>query len=170
MYLNGSEVMDIGTKEPKTKIAQGVQQLIKIIYTNLKMLNVDFTEAHITKIIKSQDDVLFKDKMHEVEIEVLNKIQRNTANHDRTTIKNLIDYFYERPYGWYQSAVLCIIAKLYKRNKISLKRDNNILNDKEALEALLKSNQYANTIIEPEEEIQNTQVKKVKGLLSGIFQ
>lgn len=169
MYLNGSEVTDIGTKEPKTKITQGVQQLIKTIYTNLKMLNADFTEAHITKIIKSQDDVLFKDKMHEIEIEVLNKVQRNTANHDRTTIKNLIDHFYERPYGWYQAAVLCIIAKLYKRNKISLKRDNNNLNDKEALDALLKTNQYATTIIEPEEEIQNTQIKKLKDFYLEYF-
>ena len=38
MYLNGSEPTDIDSREPKTKITQGVQQLIKTIYTNLKML------------------------------------------------------------------------------------------------------------------------------------
>jgi hypothetical protein len=63
MYLNGSELTDIGSKEPKTKITQGVQQLIKTIYTNLKMLTVDFTEAHLQKIVQSQDDVLFKDTL-----------------------------------------------------------------------------------------------------------
>lgn len=169
MYLNGSELTDIGVKDPKTKITQGVQQLIKTIYTNLKMLTVDFTEAHIQKIVQSQDDVLFKDTLHEIEVEVLNRIQRNKASHERTTIKNLIDNFYARPYGWYQTAVLCIIAKLYKRNKISLKQDGNNLDDRAVLDALQKNNQYSNTILELEEEIQNTQIQKLKNFYQEYF-
>ena len=169
MFLNGSELTDISSKDPKTKITQGVQQLIKTIYTNLKMLTLDFTEGHLPKIIQSQDDVLFKDNLHEAELEVLNRIQRNKANHERTTIKNLIDSFYSRPYGWYQTAVLCLIAKLYKRNKISLKQDGNNLEDKGVLEALQKNNQYGNTIIELEEEIQNTQIQKLKSFYQEYF-
>ncbi|MCX6250332.1 MAG: BREX system P-loop protein BrxC [Bacteroidetes bacterium] len=169
MLLNGSDLTDIGSKDPKTKITQGVQQLIKTIYTNLKMLTVDFTEAHLQKIVQSQDDVLFKDTLHEVEIEILNRIQRNKASHERTTIKSLVDSFYARPYGWYQTAVLCIIAKLYKRNKISLKQDGNNLEDRSVLEALQRNNQYANTIIELEEEIQNTQIQKLKNFYQEYF-
>jgi hypothetical protein len=169
MYLNGSDLTDIGSKEPKTKITQGVQQLIKTIYTNLKMLTVDFTEEHLKRIIQSQDDVLFKDTLHEIEVEVLNRIQRNKANHERTTIKSLIDYFNARPYGWYQTAVLCIIAKLFKRNKISLKQDGNNLDDRAVLDALQKNNQYANTIIDLEEEIQNTQIQKLKNFYQEYF-
>lgn len=169
MFLNGSELTDIGSKEPKTKIIQGVQQLIKTIYTNLKMLTVEFTEAHLPKIVQSQDDVLFKDALQEVEVELLNRIQRNKASHERTTIKSLVDNFYARPYGWYQTAVLCIIAKLYKRNKISLKQDGNNLDDRSVLDALQKNNQYANSIIELEEEIQNTQVQKLKNFYQEYF-
>lgn len=169
MYLNGSELVDISSRDPKTKITLGIQQLIKTIYTNLKMLTVDFTEAHLPKIINSQDDVLFKDTLHEVEIEVINKIQRNKGNHERTTIKGLIDHFNARPYGWYQTAMLCIIAKLYKRNKISLKQDGSNLDDRFVLDALLKNNQYANTIIELEEEIQNSQIQKLKAFYQEYF-
>ena len=143
--------------------------LIKTIYTNLKMLTVDFTEAHLQKIVQSQDDVLFKDTLHEIEVEVLNRIQRNKASHERTTIKSLADNFFARPYGWYQTAVLCIIAKLYKRNKISLKQDGNNLDDRAVLDALQKNNQYANTIIELEEEIQNTQIQKLKNFYQEYF-
>jgi hypothetical protein len=169
MFLNGSELTDIGTRDPKTKITLGVQQLIKTIYTNLKMLTVDFTESHLQKLIQSQDDVLFKDTLHEIEIEVLNRIQRSNALHERTTTKSLIDHFAGRPYGWYQTAVLCIIAKLYKRNKISLKQDGNTLDDRNVLEALQKNNQYSNTIIELEEEIQNTQIQKLKNFYQEYF-
>ena len=169
LYLNGSELTDIGSKDPKTKITVGVQQLIKTIYTNLKMLTVDFTEAHLSKIVQSLDDVLFKDTLHEVEVEVLNRIQRNKTSHERTTIKNLVDNFNARPYGWYQTAVLCLIAKLYKRNKISLKQDGNNLDDRSVLEALQKNNQYTNTIIELEEEIQNSQIQKLKNFHQEYF-
>jgi hypothetical protein len=169
MYLNGSELSDITAKEPKTKITLGVQQLIKTIYTNLKMLTIDFTEAHLQKIIQSQDDVLFKDTLHESEVEIINRIQRNKANHERTTIKNLLDHFYARPYGWYQTAVLCLIGKLYKRNKISLKKDSSNLNDREVLEALQRNNQYGTTIIELEEEISNTQIQKLKNFQQEYF-
>jgi len=169
MYLNGSEVTDIGAKDPKTKVTQGVQQLIKTIYTNLKMLTVDFTEAHLSKIIQSQDDVLFKDTLHEIEMEVLSRIQRNKVNHERTTIKSLIDTFGARPYGWYQWAVLCIVAKLYKRNKVSVKQDGHSLDDRTVLSALQKNNQYANTIIELEEEIQGSQIQKLKSFYLEYF-
>ena len=169
MFLSGSELVDIGSRDPKTKITQGVQQLIKTIYTNLRMLTVDFTEAHLQKIVQSQDDVLFKDALQEMEVEVLNKIQRNKASNERTTIKNLIETFNARPYGWYQTAVLCIIAKLYKRNKISLKKDSNSLDDKAVLDALNKSNQFGNTIIELEEDIQNSQVQKLKSFYQEYF-
>ncbi len=81
----------------------------------------------------------------------------------------MIDAFYIRPYGWYQTAVLCIIAKLYKRNKISLKQDGNTLEDRGVLDALQKNNQYGNTIIELEEEIQNTQVQKLKNFYQEYF-
>lgn len=60
-------------------------------------------------------------------MEVLNRVQRNKVNHERTTIEIILDHFNARPYGWYQTAVLCIIAKLYKRSKISLKQDANTL-------------------------------------------
>jgi len=169
MFLNGSELTSIGSRDPKTKVSTGIQQLIKMIYPKLDMLPAAFTEAHIINIISSQDSLLFTDELHEIEVEVLNRIQRNKANHERTTIKNLLDYFNARPYGWYQAAVLCIIAKLYKRNKISLKQDSNSLDDKAVLESLQKNNQYGNTIIEMEEEIQNSQVQKLKSFYQEYF-
>ncbi|MBK9543665.1 MAG: hypothetical protein IPO49_15370 [Bacteroidetes bacterium] len=169
MYLNGSELIDISSKDPKTKITIGVQQLIKVIYTNLKMLTVDFTEDHLKKIIESKDDVLFKDNLHEVETEILNKISRNRNAHERSTTKNLLEFFTARPYGWYQTAILCIIAKLYKRNKISIRQDSNALNDTEVYEALSKNNQFANTIIELEEEISNSFIQKLKSFHQEYF-
>ena len=169
IYLNGSELVGIGTREPRTKVVVGVQQLIRTIYPKLDLLPTAYTENHLISIIGSNDSLLFTNELHEIEIEVLNRIQRNKLNHERTTIKNLLDFFSGRPYGWYQAAVLCIIAKLYKRNKINLKKDSNSLDDKATLDALQKNNQYGNTIIELEEEIQNSQLVKLKAFYQDYF-
>lgn len=169
IFLNGSELTSIGSRDPKTRIVTGVQLLIKMIYPKLDMLPAAFTEAHMAGIISSMDNLLFTDDLHETEVEVLNRIQRNKANHERTTIKNLLDYFNSRPYGWYQAAVLSIIAKLYKRNKINLKQDSNPLDDRLTLDALQKNNQYSNTLIELEEEIQNSQLVKLKSFYQDYF-
>lgn len=169
MYMNGSEITDIGSRDPKTKITVGVQQLIKVIYTNLKMLTVDFNEEHLKKIIDSRDNLLFTDTLSEVEIEIINRISRNKSAHERTTTKNLLDFFAARPYGWYQVAILCIIAKLYKRNKISIKQDSNILDGNAVLEALSRNNQFANTLIDLEEEISNPTIQKLKSFYQEYF-
>jgi hypothetical protein len=50
-----------------------------------------------------------------------------------------------------------------------LKQDANNLDDKAVLDALQKNNQYANTIIELEEEIQNTQIQKLKNFYQEYF-
>ena len=156
-------------KEPKNKITVGVQLLIKCIYTQLSMLSVNFTEDDKKKIIENRDDVLFKDELSIIEQEVLNRIARNKANHERTTTKSLLELFSARPYGWYQEAILCIIAKLYKRNKVSVKQDGNTLDDKTVLQVLSSNREYANTIIELEEEISNSQMKKVKDFYQDYF-
>lgn len=169
MFLSGSEVSNNASRDPKTKITAGVQLLIKTIYPKLDMLPCAFSEDDLVSIIISNDNLLFTDDLHAIEVEALNRIQRNKANHERTTIKSLLDYFYGRPYGWYQAAVLSIIAKLYKRNKISLKQDSNTLDDKAALEALQRNNQYGNTLIDLEEEIQNSQVQLLKNFYQDYF-
>jgi hypothetical protein len=169
MYMNGSELNGTTMKEPKNKVTVGVQILIKGIYTQLSMLAVNFTEDDKKKIIDNRDDVLFKDELSTVEQEVLNRIARNKANHERTTTKSLLEFFQARPYGWYQEAILCIIAKLYKRNKVSIKQDGNSLDDKTVLQVLSSNREYGNTIIELEEEISNSQVKKVKDFYQEYF-
>lgn len=169
MYLNGSEVIDISAQDPKYRITQGVQQLIRTTYQNLKMLNIEFAEEHVRKILSNNDDLLFNDTMSEIELEVLNRLIRNKAIHERTTIKILIEFFAARPYGWYQTAVLALIAKLYKRNKINLKSDGVLLDSQGVSNALQSNREYANTIIDIEEDISNSNVKKLKDFHQEYF-
>lgn len=162
MYFNGTALKDISNTNPKTRVSLGMQQLIRTIYPDLAMLPADYNEADLLKVIQTNDDILLKSDLHESEVTVLNRINLSRSNHDRTTIKSLIDHFSGGSYGWPQVAVLYIIAKLYKRNKISIKQDSNVLEGNAVLAALQKTPQYSSTIVDPEEEVDTTQLQKLK--------
>jgi len=162
IYLNGAELNDLNSKDPQIRINKALNQLIMVAYPNLKMLTTIFTEKQLEEIIYSQDSLLFSSVMHETEKEILDRITRNKLNSETTTIKILLDFFKTRPYGWYQTAVLCLLAKLYKRSKIALRHGVVVLESNAVLEALKKSNQYDKTAIDLEEIVDNTTLNKFK--------
>ena len=53
-------------------------------------------------------------------------IQRNSKDALRTTVKSLLEKFEKKPYGWYFAAVLCTLANLCARGKISVRVDGNL--------------------------------------------
>ncbi|OYT14479.1 MAG: hypothetical protein B7C24_18140 [Bacteroidetes bacterium 4572_77] len=163
VYMNGMKVQVAGISDGKTKLVNAFQLLVQQAYPNLKMLgDIVFTEDTIKGIIRSQQDDLFgtdDSTISPAESEVLNIIQRRKKQSDRTSLSDLKDYFGKRPNGWYQNAIWSIIAKLYKRGKIELRQDTNLLNDDAAINAFLNNRLYSNTIIEPQVDFDPKQVK-----------
>lgn len=68
---------------------------------------------------------------------------------ERPSIKSILDHFSHAPYGWYQMGILCILARLFVRNKIELYSNGNLLEKKEVLVKLKSNRDYVNTLIEP---------------------
>jgi predicted transcriptional regulator len=121
-----------------------------------------FSEDTFKQVIGSKADDLFKsddETMSEAESEILTIINRRKNQSDRTTLNDLKTIFAKKPYGWYQNAVWSIVAKLYKRGKIEIKKDSNVLDDMDVIQALLNSASYANTLLEPQAVIDQKLVK-----------
>lgn len=168
MYIFGNEVSST-TQNIKDRITQGLTELIGSAYTNLRMLQMEYTEESISKAMAQKDDLGLNADLSEAENEILSKLQRNKANHERTTVKSLLAVFRSRPYGWYNNAILSLIAGLCKRGKALIKRDGNVLNDSEVVSSLLNSRSYDNTIIEIEDVISPSQISRLKGLFQDYF-
>ncbi len=168
MYIMGSEVATT-SQDIKTRITQGLTELIGSVYTNLQMLQVDYTEDSISRAISTKDDLGLHTDLSEAENEIIGRLMRNKANHERTSVKSLISLFRSRPYGWYNNATLCLIAQLYKRGKVSLKSDGNVLSDSEVVKSLTNSRAYDNTIIEIEDVISPSQISALKRFYQDYF-
>ena len=102
-------------------------------------------------------------------MEIFNEIGRQQRMAVRTKVKDLVDHFKGNTYGWYETAILCIIVKLYKLDKISFRNNGQPVADRDLYNTLTNSMQQANTIVDIEEAITPAQVTKLKGQYKEFF-
>lgn len=173
VYMNGMMQEMSTSGDGKNKLVSAFQSLIKIAYPNLKMLGKAlFSEDTIKTIIRNKQDDLYggdDSTMSEAESEVLNIIQRRKKQSERTSLTDLRDYFSKRPYGWYQNAIWSITAKLYKRGKIEVKQDSNMLDNDDVLTAFTNNRLYGNTLLEPQIDVDPKLVKELANVYNDFF-
>jgi len=173
VYMNGMKQEMVSSSDGKNKLINAFQNLVRLAYPNLKMLgSAIYMEDSIKSIMKNTQDDLFgsDDKtMSEAESEVFNIVHRRKKQSERTSLSDLREFFSRRPYGWYQNAIWCIAARLYKRGMIEMRQDSNLLDDDDALNAFLNNRFYNNTLLEPQVDIDPRQVKALREVYSDFF-
>ncbi len=171
LFLNGS-ILEINGATPKNKVSNAFQELIRIAYPNLRMLDRIYKEDDLKNLILNQGDDFFKDSeetMTEAEHEVFNYINLKGQNHERVTTKSLLEYFTRRPYGWYQVGVLCVLAKLFVRNKVTIFNNSNELDKRELLRIINNNREFGNTIIDSVKAVSVEKVNKLKKFYREFF-
>lgn len=171
LYIGGQELTDIKSQDLKNRLTDGMKCLVEQVYTNLKMLAIDYDDAMLKSIINSSTSgVMFGTLEDDIcSTEIFNEIAKQKRMAVRTKIKDLIDIFRGGTYGWYETAILCIIAKLYKMDKISFRYNGAPVADRDIYTTLTNSNQQQNTIIDIEETIATSQISKLKSLYKEFF-
>lgn len=172
LFVAGSEI-EIGSENALTRLVRGFLELITRAYPNLRMLRgINYTENDIGKCLKFSEDSLFGNdvtSLAESEQEMLGYIQSNSRGGVRTTIKNLLERFGGKPYGWYYAAVLCTLASLCARGKIEARTDGNLLEDNDLDRALRNTHGHGNVVLEPQVEFTASQVRVLKEFYEDFF-
>ena len=173
VIINGSFIELSATTDGRMHVINGFQHLVKTCFPNLRMLGATvFSEETIKNTVRTKLDDLFKhdDKtMSEAEIEIISVIKRRKQQSDRTSLLDLRAAFSKKPFGWYQNALWTLVARLYKRGKIEIKKDANILENEEVLAALLNSAHYGNTLLEVQQDFDHKSVKELMKTYSEAF-
>ena len=173
VFINGTSQELGATSDGKTKVIKAFQILVKTVYPNLKMLgNQQYSEDTVRRIISSTQDDLFgtdDTTISEAENEILIVLDRRKKQSDRTSLNDLKNQFGMKPFGWYPNAVWSMVARLYKRGKIEMKQDSNLLEDNQVIDALLISSNYGNTLLEVQKDVDPKLIKELKTLYSEAF-
>lgn len=171
LYIGGNELTDIKSQDIKNRLNDAMKCLVEQVYTNLKMLTIEYDDAMLKSIINSTTSGTLFGNLSEDAccMEIFNEISKQQRMAVRTKVKDLVDYFKGNNYGWYETAILCIIAKLYKLDKISFRNNGQPVADRDLYNTLTNSTQQANTIVDIEEAITPAQVTKLKGQYKEFF-
>lgn len=171
LYMAGQELIDIRSSELKTRLNDGMTRLVEIVYPNLKMLTIEYDDSMLRGIINYNDNGGFpwEKEMDNCMVEILNWINRNKSLSIRTKAKDLVEYFKGNGYGWYETATLCILAKLYKMDKVLFRSNGSIVADRDLYANMTNSNQQTVLIVDIEETITNSQIAMLKNLYKEFF-
>jgi len=172
LIINAADV-DVSSEDGQTRVLKGFDHLIQTTYPNLRMLrDLPFNEADVGKHLRMVEDGLLANdatSLTEAEQELLAFIQSNARSGVRTTVKNLIERFERKNYGWYYAAILCNLALLSARGKVEIRQDSNTL-EAEALERSLRNtNAHATLVLEPQVEFTASQVRTLKEFFADFF-
>ena len=172
LVVAGGDI-EIGSEDAQTRVLRGFHELISRTYPNLSMLRgVTYAENDIAKFLKHSQQGLFGNdatSLAESEQELLAFIHSNDRGGVRTTLKNLLEKFERKPYGWYYAAVLCTLAKLCARGKIEVRTDGNLLEEGEIERALRNTHGHGNVVLEPQVEFTASQVRALKEFFEDFF-
>ncbi|PLC52819.1 hypothetical protein CR155_15515 [Pollutimonas nitritireducens] len=172
LIINASDV-DINSDDGQTRVLKGFYQLIETSYPNLRMLrDTAYTDTDIGKYLKQSQDALIGNdatSLTEAEQELLAFIQSNAKSGVRTTVKNLLEKFERKPYGWYYAAILCNLALLFARGKLEARQNSNPLEGDALEKALLNTNAHASLVLEPQVAFTASQVRHLKDFFADFF-
>ncbi|MBJ6802709.1 BREX system P-loop protein BrxC [Geomonas propionica] len=172
LLVAGADI-EIGSQDAQTRVLRGFYELISRAYPNLRMLRgINYTENDIAKYLKYSQEGLFGNdatSLAESEQELLAFIQSNNRGGVRTTLKNLLEKFERKPYGWYYAAVLCTLANLCARGKVEVRTDGNLLEEDELERALRNTHAHGNVVLEPQVEFTASQVRALKEFFEDFF-
>ncbi len=172
LFVAGNEI-ETASEDAQTRVIRGFHELIARAYPNLRMLRgIHYTENDIGKCLQYSEDGFFGNdvtSLPESEQEMLSFIQSNHRGGVRTTLKNLLERFERKPYGWYYAAVLCTLAKLCARGKVETRTDGNLLEDNELEKALRNTHGHGNVVLDPQVEFTASQIRTLKAFYEDFF-
>lgn len=173
ILMNGRKHEVSNTSDGKIKIINAFQDLIKLAYPSLRVLgSTVYSEETIKQTIKTKVNDLFgadDSTISEPESEILNFINRRKKQSDRTSLTDIKEQFVKKSYGWYPNAIWTMVARLYKRGKVDVRQNSNLLTEDEIYTSLINSKLQSNTLLEPQIEFDPKQVRALKEVYNGLF-
>lgn len=168
-----SKELEIKQEDAQSRVRVAFQSLIQHCYPNLRMLrDKRFNENDVRTALNSLREGLFGEEnmaLPEPEQELLSQVRSNQIGGVRTSIKQLLERFEKKPYGWSFYAILTQLANLYSRGKVELRRDSELLESGALLTLLTNTQAHGSILVEPQAEFSQAEVRRLKDFYEEMF-
>jgi hypothetical protein len=169
IYHNGKTI-EKTTNDVRKLIENIFNEIIPIVYTNIGMLNTQYSEKQIDLIIDGATDVFGKsdETLDAASQEINSFLIRAKNSSQNVTIQDIINRYSKKPYGWSQVGIQCTLAKIFARDLITITL-NGTLQDTIAAKATLQNSRSFIAIVKVATAIKDEDLKKAKEILSELF-
>ena len=178
VFSCGNKV-NIASREAKTVITEGLRYLVANLYSKLGYVQSVFKdEAQIMNALtRDTEQQNLLDPNHPnaaAHADLISYLADEARSHRRVSIRNLLEKFRVRPYGWDDFDILGILAEVINQGKAELRHHTEVINPKDPREkdlvkkltSKLGKEEY---LIRLTEEVNLATVKVARDLASDLF-
>ncbi|WP_285728067.1 BREX system P-loop protein BrxC [Psychromicrobium xiongbiense] len=150
--IHNASVLDVNSSDAQTRVSDGFQRVIAATYTNLGMLGGKaFTEQGLGGLVNPVEDALFEQSVLDVPgSDVLGQLEMRGKNHEQVTMRQLIDRYTAKPFGWDQWAVVAVVAYLAGQSKVEIQLNGKVLARTEITGALRNPQSHMAMVVAPQ--------------------
>ena len=178
VFACGNKV-NIASRDAKTVITEGLRYLVTNLYSKLGYVQSVFKdEAQImTAFTRDTEQQNLLDPNHPnaaAHADMISYLTDEVRSHRRVSIRNLLDKFRVRPYGWDDFDILGILAEVINQGKAELRHHTEVVNPKDPREKDLVKKLTSKVgkeeyLIRLTEEVNLSAVKVARDLASELF-
>lgn len=152
--IHNATVLDSGSNDPQSRITDGFQRVIASTYTNLSMLGgAAFSEQSLHSLVSPNPDALIDESHHLLEVpggDLLGHLEMRGKKHEQATMRQLVERYSTKPYGWDQWSIAGIVAYLVGQSKVELQLNGKVLARSETVNALRNTQSYSGLVVAPQ--------------------
>lgn len=178
IYVGGDKV-NLGAKDPQTKITEGLSKLVATKFSKLRYMENAPGVSDIEQLFRKQTNLTITGAMtvtaSRLAVEdVQQAVAQNTTRRIKTSLKTLQDKFSAPPYGFVELDVQWLVGVLFQQGKIAftVSSKNISLIDTPADEVvryLTKREYLEKLLIETREHPTDKQMKSVREIMKDLF-
>ncbi len=135
IYLAGSQ-LDIKQKDGKDRLLDALKEMVKRDYFKLGLVSFYYPDQKsVFSALTDNNQSLFDlstDPNKGAYEEILDKMRDDKRLMRKTTVKSLLDFFSQKPYGWRDLDVLGMIAVLWRNDALQILIHENVVDEKNA--------------------------------------
>ncbi len=169
LFINGEE-LPVSSASPINIIENAFHELIRRTYPYLKMVTKNYHINNIQDILSEEINELARGVLTEAQEEILREIKLAKTSGMRPTLKSIIDKFTKKPYGWDYTAVICLVAELYKLDKVEANKNSQILESKDIFFNFNSTSNHDKIVLNPLVDYSKAQIKRLNDFYNDFFE
>ena len=152
--IHNAAVLDINATDARARITDGFQKVIAATYTNLGMLgDKSFTERDLGGLVNPPEDAFLEQTPSILDVpgnDLLGHLELRGNRHEQVTMRQLIERYSAKPFGWDQWSISAVVAHLAGQSKIDIQLNGKVLARTEITGALRNTQSYTPMMVAPQ--------------------